>query len=160
MKSSSTKDIIRYMIISKTKPENFNDNDCISCIYVFCNDEFLILQYSQKGPKDNHLIGKWGIVSGKNEKSENKRECAIRELMEETGIRADIKDLEEIGLYYYLGNVNRVVYDFILKVDKKPNIKLSKEHKDYKWVTKENIDKYPLVRGREEIINKFKPLNF
>lgn len=142
------------MLIFKRKPKVFPDNDIISCIYVMYSNNILFLKYSQAKNESN--IGKWTIVSGKNEESENEIQCALRELKEETGIEAQEKDLIPVGTYYYKGNVNRKVYDFLLKVLNKPNIRLSSEHSEYKWVNIKDIKRLELVRGREEIINKSK----
>ena len=142
------------MLISNKKPNDFSNNDLISCIYVIYNNKILLLQYGKKGPKNKDLIGKWGIVSGKNEEGEDRYECAIRELFEETGITIDIKDLQEYGHYFYMGNVNREVFDFLIVLNQEPEIKLSEEHKKYEWVKLEDILKYDLVRGRQEILKK------
>ena len=136
------------MLISNKKPTNFSNNDLISCIYVIYDNKVLLLQYGEKG--------KWGIVSGKNEEGEDKYQCAIRELYEETGIVINKEDLKEYGSYYYMGNVNREVFDYLLILDQQPRISLSKEHRNYEWVNVEDILKYDLVGGRREILKRKK----
>lgn len=145
------------MFIFKDKPKVFPDHDIISCIYVIFKDEILFLKYGNAKSAKN--IGKWTIVSGKNETNENEVECALRELKEETGISANENDLVFIDSYYYKGNVNRKVYDYYLKLATKPHIILSEEHTEYKWVRKEDINRLDLVRGRVEII-QFSKLNW
>ena len=144
------------MLISNKEPKSFSNNDIISCVYVIYNNKVLLLQYGKKGPQDKDLVGKWGIVSGKNEKGENKYQCAIRELFEETGIVINKEDLKEYGSYYYMGNVNREVFDYLLILDQQPRISLSKEHRNYEWVNVEDILKYDLVGGRREILKRKK----
>lgn len=53
------------MFIFKKKPSEFPNNDLISCIYVVYKDEILFLKYNKAKSITN--IGKWTIVSGKNE---------------------------------------------------------------------------------------------
>lgn len=138
------------MFIFKRKPRDFPNNDIISCVYIVYRNEVLFLKYNKTKSVNN--VGKWTIISGKNNTDENEIECAIRELKEETGIEAKESDLTPVGVYYYKGNVNRKVYDYLLKINNKPKIILSDEHIDYRWVKMNEINSLELVRGRDEII--------
>ena len=55
--------------------------------YIDNGKEFLLLHRNKK-PKDVHA-GKWIGVGGKLEKGETPQECAVREILEETGLRVN-----------------------------------------------------------------------
>lgn len=149
------------MIISQEKPKGFVSKDFVSCIYVVVDDHILLLQYSEKGPKNKDLSNKWGIISGKNEDGEDCLDCAVRETFEETGLIVKKEDLVGIGHYYYIGNDSREVFDYVLRLDSRPEVVLSKEHLNYSWVHYKDMETYDLVRGRRGIIecSKLKWLN-
>jgi len=92
--------------------------------------------------------GQWGFVGGsidKNDKSP--KDALIREIKEETGIILSFKEehsIKFVETHEHLGGPNdeRVVSDtqyFIVKLDTKPEVKLSREHSRYKWFDKESI---------------------
>ena len=55
--------------------------------YIDNGKEFLLLHRNKK-PNDVH-VGKWIGVGGKLEKGETPQECAVREILEETGLRVN-----------------------------------------------------------------------
>jgi|ETNmetMinimDraft_2_1059921.scaffolds.fasta_scaffold04875_2 8-oxo-dGTP pyrophosphatase MutT (NUDIX family) len=88
--------------------------------------KFLVLEY------DSH----WGFVKGGIEKGEDEKETAERELKEETGIdKFEFVDFKEEITYYYKKEgetmFKKVVF-FLITTDVK-EVKLSNEHKSYKW---------------------------
>lgn len=58
-----------------------------SCVYLFCEDTVLLMYRNIKKNDENH--GKWIGIGGKQEEHESIRQCAIREIKEETGYTAD-----------------------------------------------------------------------
>ena len=102
------------------------------------DNEILILQ------RANYLKNfrsQWGFVGGSVDKKDNsKKDAIIREIKEETGI--ELNDNEKKNMYSYelhehLGGPNdeEVVADteyWIIKLDDKYDIKISKEHQRYK----------------------------
>lgn len=107
----------------------------------------VILQTNDEGTKSVLLIQRahednWPDVfefpRGKCDKGDKNKleQCLKREVKEETGL--DVEILEYIDKYEYLadeGKRKSTQYNFLCKL-KNPNqeIKLSKEHQDYKWV--------------------------
>jgi bis(5'-nucleosidyl)-tetraphosphatase len=92
--------------------------------------EYLLLQYG---------AGHWDFAKGKIEKDETKKEAALRELQEETGLSADIEpDFEETFSYifhdYDKQLAQKTVYFFIGQATHY-NVILSDEHIDYAWLT-------------------------
>src|SRR6266478_8510746 len=109
--------------------------------YTIDNSEilYLILQYG---------AGHWDFPKGKIEEGETKEEAALRELMEETGLTAEIDNNFEKSFQYiftdYLpaeasakeGDKNlahKIVYFFVGRVTHKV-VKLSDEHINYEWL--------------------------
>ena len=94
--------------------------------------------------RSSHPI--WQFVSGGGEDNETTLETVVREIKEETSIVVDKKEIEQLdskttipvinitGEYTWGKNVYVIPeYTFAIKL-KNCNIKLSNEHKEYKWV--------------------------
>ena len=87
--------------------------------------------------------GAWEFPGGHLEYGETLKNGLKRELMEEIGF---IEDFNPIITHYFdevkeKNNelIHNLEIDFIVNVDKlKVNVKLSEEHSDYKWVTKDS----------------------
>ena len=105
------------------------------------NDLFLVVKRNEK---DDLYPGAWEFPGGHLEDGETLKDGLKRELIEEIGY---IEDFNPIITHYFdevKEKNNELIHileiDFIINVDKsKVNVKLSEEHSDYKWVTK-NFD--------------------
>jgi bis(5'-nucleosidyl)-tetraphosphatase len=91
--------------------------------------EYLLLKY---------LGGHWDFPKGKLEAGENKFQAAVRELAEETGLTAEIYPGFESSYAYAFKDkarqpVSKTVYFFVGKANQRA-VKLSEEHKQYKWL--------------------------
>lgn len=104
------------------------------------NDEFLVVKRSEN---DDLYPGAWEFPGGHLEKGETLKDCLKRELFEEIGYDSVFNPI----ITHYYDEVKEkngelihdLEIDFIVNVDSsKINIKLSNEHCDYKWVTKES----------------------
>ncbi|MCL5021352.1 MAG: NUDIX pyrophosphatase [Bacteroidetes bacterium] len=98
--------------------------------------EFLVLKRSDD---EDIYPGLWQIVSGGIEPGEKAYEAALREVKEETGFRP-------IGLYntpltntfyFYTNDSVNVSPVFAAEIDPHDTIRLSSEHKDFRWLAKE-----------------------
>lgn len=90
--------------------------------------EYLVLHYPH---------GHWDLVKGKIEKGESKEQAAMRELKEETGLTATLRD-DFLEQYHYFfkqdGNlIKKTVYYFIGQTTE-DNVILSEEHIGYAWL--------------------------
>lgn len=86
----------------------------------------------------------WQNITGKVEKDETFEEGALREAIEETGMKVDMMvDMLDLGLQYdFVDQWKRKVHEktFLIIVDKKFDIKMDpSEHEDYKWVRLDKI---------------------
>ena len=68
-----------------------------SILVYLVNDKTVCLGMKKKG----YSQGKWNGFGGKIEAGESKKEAAIREVMEETGVRIQSKDLVKRASFYY-----------------------------------------------------------
>ena len=108
-------------------------------------DEILLLQ---RAGYLKLFGGKWGFIGGSIENSDKSpKDALIREIKEETGIELSFNEknsIKSFGKQEHLGGPNDdiIVSDteyFIIELETKPEIKLSREHSRYKWFDKESI---------------------
>ena len=108
-------------------------------------DEILLLQ---RAGYLKLFGGKWGFIGGSIKNSDKSaKDALIREIKEETGIELSFNEknsIKSFGKQEHLGGPNDdiVVGDteyFIVELETKPEIKLSREHSRYKWFDKESI---------------------
>ena len=98
---------------------------------------FLAIKRSQKDG------GFWQPVTGTLEAMDDVEDCIIREINEETGIaREDIISISDCIYHFvwnkkFIGEVNE--YVFAVEVKGITQIKLSTEHVDYRWGTRDEI---------------------
>jgi 8-oxo-dGTP pyrophosphatase MutT (NUDIX family) len=100
----------------------------------------------------------WGIPAGKVESGESDLEAAVREIYEETGIKADPADLEYLGLLPIEYDTFTVEFPiFHLKFDERPEIILDpEEHIGNEWLTPGEILQLPnLMKDVDVIIEKY-----
>lgn len=103
-------------------------------------DLFLIVKRNEN---DNLYPGAWEFPGGHLEDGETIKEGLKRELLEEIGFE---DEFNPIITHYYdeiKSEDRELIYnleiDFIINVDRsKLEIKLSDEHSEYKWVTKDS----------------------
>ena len=103
-------------------------------------NEFLIVKRNEE---DDLYPGAWEFPGGHLEDGETLKEGLARELKEEIGFETTFSPI----ITHYYGELKKVdeefihdlEIDFIINVDKNNvNVRLSDEHCDYKWVTKES----------------------
>ena len=114
-------------------------------VVYFLNEEnlakFLLLKH--KGGKKH-----WDLPKGHLKRKETLKDCAIREVLEETGIPKDklifIKGLKHKNIYSKkrkFGRKYKKIVHLYLFQALTEKTKLSKEHIDYKWVKFEKLEK-------------------
>lgn len=125
---------------------------CATVVSLMClkGDLCLFLQKSSGFQKD-----KWGLPGGKVERWENPLCAMQRELIEETGIFLPIASMEELGQVYMRTQMDYKIHVFQAQFDILKNVYLSKEHKNYNWLTIKQALELPLLTGQDEILNHF-----
>lgn len=119
-------------------------------IIIDCNGELLLLR------RANYIKrygGKWCIPGGNIDSNESSEESALRELREETGIIID-KPVFLTVYKYTTGETSDIYYK---QISVKPEVKITREHAQYKWVHIVELNKYMGKWAGEthEIIQKY-----
>lgn len=131
-----------------SKPDSFAPDLEVVATYIEAEGKLLIMQLSST-KKD---VGLWGFPAGKVKSGEILEEAALRELIEETGLKVE-KPLKAIGsLYIDKPGVKFIYHLFGLELEKIEEITLSVEHQEYRWLSFEEAIKLPLVPGEKEAL--------
>lgn len=97
---------------------------------------------------------KWEFPGGGVKEDETPRQAALRELEEETGLKAEIVKTGETGhIEASIGEIE--IHPFLVTVDTE-EVVLSKEHDNYEWLTTDKIEDLDTVEG---ILKELKALN-
>lgn len=119
--------------------------------------EFLVLQ---RADDEDIYPGLWQIISGSIEAGEKAYEAAYREVREETGLApvALYNTPLTNTFYFYTNDSVNVSPVFAAEVDAKDEVVLSCEHKDFKWLGKEEAASllvWPGQKSAIRIINEY-----
>jgi 8-oxo-dGTP pyrophosphatase MutT (NUDIX family) len=106
----------------------------------------------------NYPTGHWDFVKGKIEEGENKRQTAIREAKEETGI-SDLEFIEgfEKKINYNFQFEGELIHKdvvFFLAKTKTSIVIVSHEHLGYTWLDYENALKKITYQNARDILSK------
>lgn len=100
--------------------------------------------------------GYWQLPEGKIERKETAIQALNREIEEELCVK--IIKTKFLGVYSYVQSFLFIpVFEIdrsIFKVEIKGKIRLSHEHTQYRWVSKNNLSNYKLLPGMRDIFNK------
>jgi 8-oxo-dGTP pyrophosphatase MutT (NUDIX family) len=110
---------------------------------------YLLLQYG---------AGHWDFPKGKIEKGETKKDAAQRELMEETGLTAEIETGFEETFEYIFRDYDKelakkTVYYFVGQTESN-SVTLSDEHIDYTWLPYEKAVEQLTYDNAKELLKK------
>lgn len=139
--------------VHEKKPADFLAKVEIAAVYVNINDKILLLECSSNKSE----CGAWGVPAGKFERGETPVHCAKRELFEETGIViAAIDSFFSMGqLYISKPGIDYIYHAFAIDLDSIPIICLSCEHSSYKWVSRQEAERLPLMKGGEQALDYY-----
>ncbi len=104
-------------------------------VVIIAKTQLLLLETS-KSRGDNF----WQNVTGSIEENEDFLIGAIREVFEETGISA--QSLIDLGLVFnFIDRFNKNVREkcYLLYLPKTPEVKISEEHQNYRWIDIANV---------------------
>jgi dATP pyrophosphohydrolase len=113
--------------------------------------EFLVLKRS-----DNEDIypGLWQIVSGGIKRGEKAYEAVAREIKEEIGIKPEhLYNTPLTNTFYFYANDSvNVSPVFAAEVNGSAEVKLSREHKEFRWLEKDDAIALLVWPGQKEAI--------
>lgn len=130
-------------------------------IFVFshCEDGELCVLASERGKDAADFNGYWNCPCGYLDFSETAKECAIRECLEETGIKIPTSVVSFFGYNDdpIDSNKQNVTFRFIAKIDKKDSnfskkLNEGEEVGEIKWIRLKDINEYQWAFGHDKII--------
>jgi 8-oxo-dGTP diphosphatase len=136
------------MILDGTESVPFDPIMKVAGCFVFCKDEFLLLERQEGKPQ----AGTWGIPGGKIGAGEPWSYAVRRELYEETGLMTHLLH------YYGQVRVRYPAYDFIYAMfgtfleRKMPITRNDTEHSASLWVTLGKSRTLPLIQDMDSCI--------
>lgn len=114
--------------------------------------EFLLLRRAE----DQVYPGIWQCVTGKIQVGEKPYQTALRELTEETGAIAEkLWVVDQVNHYYESGEDRMNLIPVFGAIISSKNVKLSKEHIQYKWCTNLEAEKLLLWDQQKSGLRKF-----
>ena len=104
----------------------------------------------KKSPNDYNYPNKWSFCSGYVKEFESAEESVLREIKEETGLKARIS---KKGRLLKVNDVSKgkiwIIMPLLCEAASR-NVKLDRENVDFKWISYKDIEKYPTVPGLEK----------
>ncbi|HKB88769.1 MAG TPA: NUDIX hydrolase [Patescibacteria group bacterium] len=112
---------------------------------------------AQRAANEEAYPNLWEVPSGKKEPMEKIEDTVIREVYEETGLKTKIINVIDVFNFNIektdeIRDVTQVI--FLLELNKESNVKLSTEHQNFAWVTKDELNKYNLSKETKTAIEK------
>lgn len=118
-------------------------------LIIINKEKILLIKRAEN--EDSHK-GKWSIPGGGIEFNETKEEALRREIKEE--LNCDIKWFKPFSEFEYKMPKILVKATYFYG-EIKGKIKLSKEHSEYNWFTKEEINFLEIAFNQKEILKEF-----
>lgn len=138
--------------VYKEIPEEFSPKVEVAAIYVAVEGKLLLLQLSD----DKSERGAWGVPAGKIEIGEQPLHGAKRELFEETSINISENSFTPLGtLYIRKPEIDYAYHLFGIDLNRLPDVHLSSEHCAYRWVSKEEAENLPLMKGAKPALEAY-----
>ncbi len=102
----------------------------------------------------------WGLVGGGVKRKETTLQAITREIWEELGLRITGKKLQKLGIYggnriaaYQDGSVwKMVIVAYWLELDEIPTMRISKESRQLRFFSKEEISNIEIVVTHSDIV--------
>lgn len=124
-------------------------------IVIINKDKVLLVRH---GSKAGHKTGVYGLPAGRINREETTKQCAIRELREETGLETKTENIIKIS-WTYIAEIERKggMMKFSLEafLCEEYQWKLKKSKETYpEWISIQKISDIPLLPNVKEIISK------
>ena len=104
------------------------------------------------------LKGQWSVPGGALEIGETLRQCAVREALEETGLRVEAGEVLEVFDAIYAETDGRILYHYVL-IDFActllgGELKAGGDAIQAKWVRLEDLEEYQVAETARKVIAK------
>lgn len=120
---------------------------------ITCNGKLLLEKRSD--------CDQWGLVGGGVKRKEMPVQAMVREIYEELGLRIQPEQLEKLAVYgepgriaaYRDGSIWRmVIVIFRLELSEEPTLRISKESRQLKFFSKEDLSGVPIVVTHSDVV--------
>ena len=98
--------------------------------------------------------GNFELPGGRLDEGEDISQSIKRELEEELGVGVEINSVFDTFYFTSKSGAHHYVVLFLGKLASF-DIKISSEHKSYKWVGKEDLEKLPMKEGYKQSLEKY-----
>jgi 8-oxo-dGTP pyrophosphatase MutT (NUDIX family) len=134
---------------------NYTDAEiapAIMCVLA-CEEQILLVKRSH-GLADGN--GYWSIISGFIDEHKPVAEIASQELNEELGLTispSEIKTAPSHTLRNPQEKRSYIIFPCLLKLNTKPMLVLDREHAEYAWINRDEIEKYHILADLPFVID-------
>lgn len=137
--------------VYRARPADFSSKIEVAACYIHAADRHLLLHRAKGTPQ----AFTWGVPAGKFEPHETPFEAVKREVQEETGILLKEEELLPMGpLYVRYPHLDFTYHLFNYECSLRPEVSLSDEHHDYRWVSVAEALSLPLISGGAEALQQ------
>jgi len=141
--------------VFRNRPQDFISSLDVAACYIECRGKYLFLKRSLKCPQGRT----WGIPAGKFELGESALDAVLREVFEEVGLSLLENSLDDLGkVFVRYPHQDFTYYMFHQELADFPQIILSDEHEEYRWLSLEEAEEIPLISGAKEAFEHMKAL--
>lgn len=117
--------------------------------FLYHNGKLLVVK---RNKNSKFLPSYYELPGGKIEDGEELHEALKREILEELNVNVEVLNPFHAFTYHFNGLYMIEIAYFIRLDDNIKNLKLSDEHEDFKWVSKDEIDNYKISDNEKEAI--------
>ncbi len=109
----------------------------------------------KRAPDDDFLANYWEQVGGSLDWGEHPTDGLLREVLEESGLHVEM--IRPYDVHHYMKEekgIQIVEVAYLCKIIGSPEVTLSHEHQDFRWVTLEDLDTIEPITNSMRVLIK------